>query len=107
MARSVIDLQANPETVRRLEEIIKRLKSNTTSEAFLVSLLQNHDEVTSCVIGLKKEITKIAERLAVIETKVSIFGSMGSKFGLMILGGILTMLFALATGLLKNILKII
>ena len=90
MGKSAIDLQGDPDTVKKLETIIQKLNASKTTDAFFVSLLQSHDEITSCVIGLKKEISVIVERLAVIETKVSVFGSIGSKVGRMLLGGILT-----------------
>ena len=88
--KSMLEKQGNLETVKKLEEVLSRLKTKSTTEAFIIAQETNIHELTACVIGLKKDLAEISNRVAVLDTKLKIANAISSKIGLALLGCILT-----------------
>lgn len=98
----MLDKQADPKVFTQIKDLLEKVNQSPTFDQFVVTLLQGQDNLTECIIGLKKEIgerdREYSKRMAVIEneltalkTKDRILSTITSKIGLTLLAAALAL----------------
>ncbi len=110
LTQHMIKKQSDPKTLARIQKILTEVDATSAVEALMINNSISIDGILDCQDGIEKEIYNPEDGLIVrirrIEERNKVLTSIGSKVGLLLIGGIFTGMVGLIFWLVKEIIKL-